>query len=306
LPESLGSGSRSAQLLGSLSALLDTDNRNAHRQFLSFCSQHFVHNKVNISRKISLTTEFNRGAKIPEDSPPIVMNMNKINEVQDPSLIIELSRIHNEAEKEEDRSYKLLGVTLDECLTFDKHIDLLCSKLTRANFFLRRVQHKIPENRLRDLYFALFHSHILYCINIYSCTSKKNIKRLQTLQKKAIRIISCTNTTHHTVNLFRKHDILPIESLIIFSNLKLAHSIMYKYSHPPLQTMMRRNETRDTGYELRNNEHLLVPHPKTDFFKRFPLYKFPTVWNEAGDVIYHSNPITFSIALKMELLEKLV
>jgi hypothetical protein len=246
-----------------------------------------------------------KGKKLPENPPPIVMNMNKINEVQDPSLIMELSRICNEAEEEENRSYKLLGVTLDEFLTFDKHIDLLCAKLTRANFFLRRVQHKIGENHLKELYYALFHSHILYCINIYSCTSKKNIKRIQTLQKKAMRIISCKNATHHTVNLFRKHEILPIESLIKFNSLKLIHSIMYKYSHPPLQAFLRRNETRDTGYELRNNELLLVPYPKTDIFKKFPLYNFPTLWNEAGDIIFHSNPITFTIALKMELLQKL-
>jgi hypothetical protein len=80
---------------------------------------------------------------------------------------------------------------------------------------------------------------------------------------------------------------------------------MYKYSHPPLQAFLRRNETRDTGYELRNNELLLVPYPKTDIFKKFPLYNFPTLWNEAGDIIFHSNPITFTIALKMELLQKL-
>jgi hypothetical protein len=105
--------------------------------------------------------------------------------------------------------------------------------------------------------------------------------------------------------LFRNHDILPFDCLIKFNSLKLIHSIIYDYCHPPLKSFISLNESRDTGYDLRNNEQLLVPYPKTDMFKKFPLYNYPKLWNEAGDIIFHSNPITFSIALKMELFDKL-
>jgi hypothetical protein len=58
----------------------------------------------------------------------------------DPSLKIfyepndnnpELERIHNNPVAPEDRFYKLLGIKLDETLSFDCHNKYLCSKLNK-------------------------------------------------------------------------------------------------------------------------------------------------------------------------------
>jgi hypothetical protein len=202
----------------------------------------------------------------------------------------------------EDRSYKLLGIYFDEHLTFDKQNEILCAKLARANFFLRRVQKCILPNHLKDLYFALFHSHLLYCINIYTCTSKKNIQRIHILQKKAIRIINSAKSNSHTDPFFKKCNILPFPNLIKYSNLKLMHSLVYKYGPTTLINSVIKNEDRNTGHVLRNQEIMYVPTVKTEIFKRFPLYILPSSWNAAGNLIFYSNPITFRIALFMNLL----
>jgi hypothetical protein len=96
----------------------------------------------------------------------------------------------------------LLGVYLDEQLTLNKHVSHVCSKLSRANYMLRRVANFLTAKCLRTLYFSLFHSHLLYCTNILNCTSQSKLNRISILQRKAIRIITKSAYNEHTAPLF--------------------------------------------------------------------------------------------------------
>jgi hypothetical protein len=69
------------------------------------------------------------------------------------------------------------------------------AKLSQANFIISRVKNLLPKKVLKTLYFALFHPHILYCLPVFSCTSSKNIKKIATLQKKAVGQSALSSTT---------------------------------------------------------------------------------------------------------------
>ena len=64
----------------------------------------------------------------------LVFNNNEPGQPFNDDLVSPLCRIHND---NINKLYKLLGVWLDENLTYDDHVQKLCSKLTRALFFLR-------------------------------------------------------------------------------------------------------------------------------------------------------------------------
>jgi hypothetical protein len=82
------------------------------------------------------------------------------------------------------------------------------------------------------------------------------------------------------------------------------HSLYYNYAPRSFRNTIRRSEEREQAYNLRNNNTVIVPRFRIEFFKRFPIFNLPNKWNLAGDLIYHNNPTTFSVALKMELFEK--
>jgi hypothetical protein len=106
-----------------------------------------------------------KGKKIPNDVS-VVFNNNEIGKEENPSLIINLDRVYNENPNESDRSYKLLGVYLDEFLSFDKHVSHICAKLTRSLYCIRRVSNVLSLKALKSLYYALIHPHLLYCSTI--------------------------------------------------------------------------------------------------------------------------------------------
>jgi hypothetical protein len=74
---------------------------------------------------------------IPVNIPPVVFNMNKISTLQCPDKIFTIERVHKNLTSNGNKSYRLLGVQFDEFLSFDKHVDILGAKPTRANYFLK-------------------------------------------------------------------------------------------------------------------------------------------------------------------------
>jgi hypothetical protein len=70
--------------------------------------------------------------------PPVLFNSNEVGKPEDPALIVPLERIYFDNPNVEERSYKLLGVYLDEYLNFDKHFSFICAKLTRAIYCIGR------------------------------------------------------------------------------------------------------------------------------------------------------------------------
>ena len=76
-----------------------------------------------------------------------------------------------------------LGLLMDEHLTFKDHILTLNAKLNRANNLLALSRHYLPQNLIRQLYYAQFNSHLVYGCQIWG---QHDINKTITLQKKQL------------------------------------------------------------------------------------------------------------------------
>jgi hypothetical protein len=246
-----------------------------------------------------------KGKKIPDDVS-IVFNNNEIGEEENPSLIVKLDRIYNENPIECDRSFKLLGVYLDEFLSFDKQVSHICAKLARSLYCIRRVSNLLSLKALKSLYFALVHPHLLYCSTVLSCTSQANITRIFRLQKKAIRTITKSNYNAHTLPLFLNLNILPYDKILLYNSLCFMHSLQYKYAPKSFHNLFVTNNDRNLNYELRNVNELHLPFVRIDWFKRFPLYKLPLMWNNLDPDLSHvANKQAFCVLLRNHMFSLL-
>ena len=78
----------------------------------------------------------------------IIYNSNEIGGPVDPNKIFKLGRIHNDHPDKAERTYKFLGIHLDEYPSFDTHYTLICNKLARSNFIISRVKNILPVKSL--------------------------------------------------------------------------------------------------------------------------------------------------------------
>lgn len=87
-------------------------------------------------------------------------------------------------------STKFLGLTVDQHLDWNKHVDHILLKLSSGIYSLYRMSFFCNEKTLRNIYFANIHSHISFVpICLFGSTTKTNIDKILNQQKRVIRII---------------------------------------------------------------------------------------------------------------------
>jgi len=215
-------------------------------------------------------------------------NMNEIGHPVDPSLISPIERIHN---KGSTTCFKLLGVLFDEYLSFDQHITHLCAKVSKSLFCINKIKNFVNQGTLLMLYYAMVHSHIVYCINVYSCANKSALEKIRIKQKQAIRIITNSGFRDHTEPLFARLKILNVDKLIRHSALKFMHNYVNRKLPLSFANTWITNRERLPNIELRNADDLYTWPHKYATLKRMQLFTFPKIWNDTG--IHKQNPVLF-------------
>jgi hypothetical protein len=243
------------------------------------------------------------GKKINDDIPNLLYNENELGVQNDPNLISILERYHDNHENSNCRAYKLLGIYLDEHLNFNFHTKHLSNKLARSMYCIKQAKTFLTPDALRSLYYALIHSHLSYCPIILGCLNAKNLKQLEKVQKKAIRIITKNTYNAHTGPIFKQLKILPLEKIILQAKLHFMHSIEFNYAPQSFDEIWTKNNVVLQNYNLRQMDKYALPYPRIEFFKKIPIYSLPKEWNNIGDLTFQSNKNLFRNLLKEKLIE---
>ena len=83
-----------------------------------------------------------------------------------------------------------LGVILDEHLTWKSHIHNVARKVSKAIGIIYKSSFCLNNSSLRMLYFSLIYTYLLYCVSVWASTYPSNLRKLITLQKRVVRIMS--------------------------------------------------------------------------------------------------------------------
>jgi hypothetical protein len=83
------------------------------------------------------------------------------------------------------------------------------------------------------------------------------------------------------------------------------HSVIYNYAPPSFSNIWVTNGDQTQNYVLRNNDQLMVPHPRIELFKKSPLYSLPLLWNQLDHTKLQQNKTTFKIALREKIMSEL-
>ena len=90
---------------------------------------------------------------------------------------------------ESSNSEKLLGVTIDNKLSFDDHITILCRKTSQKLHALSRVASYMSFDKKRILLKTFITSQFNYCPLVWMCHSRGLNNRINNLHERALRIV---------------------------------------------------------------------------------------------------------------------
>lgn len=129
--------------------------------------------------------------------------------------------------------FKYLGVILDNKLSFNDQIALVCSKLGRGVGVLYRVSKLLPIDTLKTLYFSLVYCHIVSSIVIWGGVSDNKLKPIDVLLNKALRIILDVKYDFNhvplvsTVSMYRSLNLLRIRDIYRYFLFKFSHWALF-------------------------------------------------------------------------------
>ena len=95
--------------------------------------------------------------------------------------------------------FDFLGLTIDQHMTWNAHIQKISNKISRSLGIMNRLKRYLPQNILRTIYNSLSLPHINSSILVWGFKSR----RISKLKKSIVRMISCSEYNAHTEPLYK-------------------------------------------------------------------------------------------------------
>jgi hypothetical protein len=200
-------------------------------------------------------------------------NKNQIVDFTNLKLKIESEEIERIGQGCTEESFKFVGVHLDEFLTWNYHVKHVRGKVAGAVYALSKLRNLLPKHIKYTVYNSLFRSFIEFGITAWGRSRSGDIKRICTLQKKAVRYIENSKYNSHAGPIFTKFNILKFHDLV---NLNQA-CFMYKFINNKLPISFNNFFLKLNNFDRSLSLQLALL--KRSNLQDFPSYAIPRLWN---------------------------
>ena len=156
--------------------------------------------------------------------------------------------------------FKFLGLNIDSNLNWKAHLSAVSTKVSRVIGLLHKLKYMFPSYILRMIYNSLILPHFNYSLLAWGC----KCQNIETLQKKAIRIVHSKSPIAHTEPILKTMNQLKLSDMYTCHLLKLY----YKLYRNRLPTYFENfiPEYAESSHNLRNR-HIHLPDVRCEFGK---------------------------------------
>ena len=174
----------------------------------------------------------------------------------------------------------LLGITIDDKLSFDSHITKLVDKAAKQLNAVKRIGHFLPQDCRMVIFRSFVLSNFNYCPLVWHFCGVKNTEKLEKIQKRGLQFVFRDYTSDYETLLGR----CGLDSLQL-SRLKTLACEVYKTINDQGPSYLKevfkiRNTTSILTLRGEKHKDLEVPTIRTETFGRHSLRSLaPEVWN---------------------------
>ena len=176
-----------------------------------------------------------------------------------------------------NNSVDIFGMTIDNRLSFDNHVSVICKKINNKFNVMLKFRRLINKETLLKLYKAFILPHFYYCSSVCHFCGAHNADKVDNLNKHILRFILQVYNSPYDILLGKVN----MKSLFI-RRLRNFMITLYKslsFTNYPgyLKDMFT---VRSSSYNLRGNYILALPNPKTTTYTLHCFsYLASKIWN---------------------------
>ena len=168
-------------------------------------------------------------------------------------------------------TFTYLGAMLDSTLTMTPFLNKTVGNTNFLSFKFGKLRYLIGMEDAKTLFKQAIVPHFDNCSFITDCSTETNVKKLQVIQNRMLRCIQNVRVWEESITDL--HELCEIP-LLAPRRKELLMSLIYSKSRkdPPINTRRRTRNDNKMNYSL--------PFPRTQKFKRSPLYRGLSTWNK--------------------------
>ena len=174
----------------------------------------------------------------------------------------------------------LLGIKIDQTLTFNNHVKNLCKKAGQKLNALTRISNFMSFSQKKLIFNSFIRSHFNYCPLIWMSCSRLQNNKINKIHERSLRIIY-NNYSNSYSELMKIHN----EKTVHQCNIQTLMIEVYKFLNglsPPIM-----NDVfclRENTYNLRNFRLFACQNVKTNIYGTETIaYKSSQLWNLIPD-----------------------
>ena len=181
----------------------------------------------------------------------------------------------------------LLGVTLDDQLSFSSHVRNICRKVSCQTGVLLRLRNLIPTSaKLHIVKFAIL-PYLTYCQTVWHFCRSSDARKLERIQERALRAVYCDNKSTYEELLQRAK--LPT---LHTRRLQAIAIIMYKVKKGLAPSYIADLFiVTNSHYHLRNSDFVIPRFRTVTYGKHSLTYLGPVIWSKLDKFIRSSESL---------------
>ena len=163
---------------------------------------------------------------------------------------------------------KFLGYVVDSKLSWKPHIQYISSKISKNIAILQKL---------------IVYPYLFNGISVWGLAGVTALSPVIKLQKRIVRLLSCSPKLEHTAPLFKKLNLLPLEYLFKFAIL----IFMFKCKNHMLPQMFQDCfiiNKNCKSKETRQSQLYFIPRARTNYLEKTILVQGPTIANKYKDL----------------------
>ena len=181
------------------------------------------------------------------------------------------------------RSVKILGVVIDQHMSWDCHVSLAVQRCYCVLVSLARIRHKLPKCVSRLLVESIVFPRIRYCITVWgSCTATQR-QRVQKAINFGVRIVTGLSRRDHVTPSLRELDWSTINEFITERGIATVRHLITASDAPELLRGLpvRRSDVSSRRTRASEIGQLQLPRVRTEFARRGFMSRAVKAWNGA-------------------------
>lgn len=186
---------------------------------------------------------------------------------------------------------KFLGILVDRNLSWEEHINYVCSKLNQAYFAILQLKENLNEAGLVNVYYALAYSHL--SLNTFIWGRSSYVSRVFILQKRLLRLLFNLDFRESCKTIFINKKLLTVPSIYIYKCLLYVKSNLESFEGLSDYHL----------YNTRNKNILSIPLHRTSTYKESLHYNCIILYNRLPSNIQDMAVSKFKYTVKNLLLK---